>query len=160
SGCGKSSFLRAGVIPFLEEACVGYRFVRDRSTAEEGATLFVRTTNDLAGQLADALGRFCGRPLGQQPPQGAPGGNDLPSVLGSTTEAAALRAALLGDAKLLGRLLGELGARLSYTPVLVIDQGEEVFTLARTAQDEENRAKALEMLRAAAEMAGGFKIVL
>ena len=36
SGVGKSSFLRAGLIPYLEEDCIGYRFLRDRSDGRAG----------------------------------------------------------------------------------------------------------------------------
>jgi hypothetical protein len=73
---------------------------------------------------------------------------------------AALRQALLDDPALLGRLLAELGERLPYTPILLIDQAEEVLTLAREKGDEAVRAAALEMLRQAAERAGRFKVVV
>ena len=51
SGTGKSSFLRAGVIPYLEEECVGYRFFR----RPDGAVLIIQAAKDLVGQLAQAL---------------------------------------------------------------------------------------------------------
>jgi hypothetical protein len=63
SGCGKSSFLRAGAIPFLEDECVGYRSVRDRSEGEGPSPWLIRAANDLPGQVADALVRFCARSL-------------------------------------------------------------------------------------------------
>jgi hypothetical protein len=61
---------------------------------------------------------------------------------------------------LLGRLLAALAERLPYTLVLVIDQGEEVFTLARTWEDEDSRGLALEMLRRVLEAPGRFKVII
>src|SRR5207248_2450020 len=79
-GAGKASLVRAGVIPFLEDDCVGYRFLRDRSeTEDQGETpvaeadfpvLAVRATNNLAGQLAQALCAFCARPYAYATPAG------------------------------------------------------------------------------------------
>ena len=43
SGLGKSSFLRAGVIPYLEEQCVGYRFLRRRPTVPSRSSRYPRT---------------------------------------------------------------------------------------------------------------------
>src|ERR1700720_3592595 len=47
-GCGKSSFLRAGLIPALEEEIAGYEFLRD----ENGKPDFVRSTDDPTASLA------------------------------------------------------------------------------------------------------------
>ena len=56
SRVGKSSFVRAGVIPYLEEECLGYRFKSessgDASAASRSPVVYVRATNDLLAQLA------------------------------------------------------------------------------------------------------------
>ena len=65
SGCGKSSVLRAGVIPFLEEECHGFRFLRDRKSSEVEPVL-VRATGDLPAQLAE--------PCAASAPGPSPGG--------------------------------------------------------------------------------------
>jgi WD40 repeat protein len=164
SGVGKTSFLRAGVMPYLEHDCVGYRFARDRSSAEGDSILLVRATNDLISQIATALTEYCARPLAYTTPLGENVSTDLSSVLRSALAGRegckALRDVLSTDLSLLGRVLAELSLILPFTPVLVIDQAEEVFTLARTPADEDNRTQALEMLRRAATGPVGFKIVV
>src|SRR5262249_7119495 len=90
-GVGKSSLLRAGVVPFLEERCLGYRVLRSRAGAEEGAeppasefdypVLPIRSTSDLGGQLALGLAEFCDRPLSYTTPTGRTVTVDLPGLL-------------------------------------------------------------------------------
>ena len=167
SGVGKSSFLRAGVIPYLEEECLGYRFIRDREpTAGEqmpGSVLFVRATNDLFGQLAQALCDFCTRPYEYQTPLGEQVSADLPGVLGGeigdVVNQASVRAMLRGDAALLGRVMAAISERLPFAPILVVDQGEEVFTLAQTPEDIQRGNQALDMLRRTVATAGNFKVI-
>src|SRR5262249_569059 len=53
-----------------------------------------------------------------------------------------------------------LGAALPFTVVLVIDQAEEVFTLARRLEDQPIRQLALAILREAVEVPGDFKLVV
>ena len=156
SGVGKTSFLRVGVIPYLEENSIGFR---DRSGGEGLAVPFIRSTQDLAGQLANEMMRYCRQPLRRTSPTGEVIDIDLPGIVAPWPDEVALRAALLADPALLGRLLAELGKRLPFAPILVIDQAEEVFTLARAPLDTDNRTQTLEMLRLAGE-AGDFKIIL
>src|SRR4029079_196363 len=54
TGCGKSSFLRAGLIPGLEERGFGYFFLRDA----EGSPLFIRCGPDPLGRIAEHVFRF------------------------------------------------------------------------------------------------------
>lgn len=161
SGVGKSSFLRAGLLPYLEEECVGYHFLRDRSKDE---VLFVRATNDLTGQLADAMHRFCAKPFSARTPKGKNATIDLPGLLrrvvGKETDAFGLRTALCDDPSLLSRLLAALSEALPFTILLVIDQGEEVFTLARNESDAANRRVALQILREAVASSGDFKLIV
>ena len=64
SGIGKSSFLRAGVIPYLEEECVGYRFLRDA----QGQVVIIQATKDPVGRLAMGLLEMTERPVEYQTP--------------------------------------------------------------------------------------------
>ena len=148
----------------LEEECIGYRFLRDRRRDGSEPILFIRATNDPAGQLARALCDYCERPLAYKNPLGEPVEVVLPALLASTLAAApspgALRDALREDTSLLGRLLATVSEHLPYTLVLVIDQCEEVFTLTRGTDDIKSRKLALEMLSRAAELPGDFKIII
>jgi tetratricopeptide (TPR) repeat protein len=172
SGVGKSSFLLAGVIPFLEEECIGYRILTrkpanttQQCVESERAVLFVRATNDLCGQLAQRLFDYCGEPISFETPTQGKVVVDLPGLLAEclaarTHDVAALQMTLQQNPMLLGRLLATLGAQLPYSPVLVIDQCVEVFTLARAPRDHENRRLALEMLRQVIGVPGRYKVIV
>jgi WD40 repeat protein len=207
SGIGKSSLLRAGVLPYLEEG-VGYEALRDRTEPEgeqdeaDAPVSAVRATNDLPGQLALALCAYCAEPYAYTTPTGRTVAVDLsallreaagrPATAASTavqagrdvTEPArtgaeatdppplpgpagpvaidpdTLRAALCTDPALLGRLLTALGERLPREPVVLVEQAEEMFTLAQKREDVDNRRDALEMLRRAADAPGLGKLLV
>lgn len=87
AGVGKASFLRAGVVPYLEDEALGYLVLRDRSdTAQTQAerdypTLSVRAGGDLTGQLAEALTAFAAQPFTYGTPAGGSITVDLPAIV-------------------------------------------------------------------------------
>jgi WD40 repeat protein/tetratricopeptide (TPR) repeat protein len=165
SGVGKSSFLRAGLIPFLEEDCIGYRFLRDRRGEGPAPILFVRATGDPAGQVAQALVQFCERPYRFETPTGEAVEVDLAAELaaaiGGDAPAGAedVRDALLAEAPRLGAVLARLSAALPQTLVLVLDQAEEVMTLA-DAGGPAARDRSLAILGKLTDAEGDFKVIL
>lgn len=84
---GKTSFLQAGLIPYLEQEAIGYSVLRDRSAADPATSerdyppLVLRATSDLAGQFADALSAFCAQPFRYTTPAGSQVTIDLPKIL-------------------------------------------------------------------------------
>ena len=95
SGVGKTSFLRAEVIPFLEEECIGFRFVRDvarspwPSSAQpakdeqdpDSGVLFVRAGKDLIAELAQAIYDFTLHPYPRISPTGSKVAIDLRAII-------------------------------------------------------------------------------
>ncbi len=160
SGTGKSSFLRAGVIPYLEEECVGYRFFR----RPDGATLIVQAAKDLVGQLAQALFDATTTPLRYDTPDGEPHTVDLRRVLdealGTTADYATLREALRRDPHLLADVLVRMAGRLPHALVLVLDQVEEVFTLAKTPEEVASRDHGLRMLQRLVDLKADVKLIV
>ena len=160
SGLGKSSFLRAGVIPYLEEECVGYRFLRRL----DDTIVLINQAKDPVGQIAQALLDATARPLEYETPTGEPIRIDLrqviDEVLGRPADYTTLRAALAQDAGLLKDLLTRMAARLPHALVLVFDQAEEVFTLARTPEEVSDRDHALRMLQRLVDVKADVKLIV
>ena len=160
SGTGKSSFLRAGVIPYLEEECVGYRFFR----RPDGAVLIVQAAKDLVGQLAQALLDATATSLRYDTPDGEPHTVNLrrvlDEVLGTTADYATLREALRRDVHLLADMISRMAGRLPYALVLVLDQAEEVFTLAKTPEEVAGRDHGLRMLQRLVDVQADVKLIV
>ena len=171
SGVGKSSFLRACFIPFIETECLGYRFMRQRDPTTDDETeesqrpvLFVHATSDPLTELTEALLIFCSTPFSYDTPRGDKSEVDLPGHLRDLLQQEPTRAALrekLGDSPaFLSRLLAELGKRLPFTPILVVDQCEEIFTLVKSDEDRVNAEEFLQALRNIVHQEGDFKVIL
>ena len=160
SGIGKSSFLRAGVIPYLEEECVGYRFLRDAA----GQVVIIQASKDPVGRLAAGLLEMTERRVEYLTPTGDVRTIDLRPVLdealGTQADAATLRAALMEDPARLATLLELLSAHLPHALVLVLDQAEELFTLAKTPEEIAARDQALRLLQRVADVRADVKVIV
>ena len=154
TGCGKSSFLRAGLIPFLEDPLRGFEFLKGLERGKV-VTLFVRSTAAPLKQLAEAVFDYVSSeqtietPLGTQllplrqtlPVQFQ--GERAAFVAGDVVlalknlgfvqfqgERAAFVAHVHEKPEALVEVLGRIAASHPRTLVLILDQAEEVFTLA------------------------------
>ena len=165
-GAGKASLLHAGVVPYLEDRAIGFRFLRERAegaaAGDEGdyPVLAIRASSDLLGQLAIALLEFCARPYSFATPTGKIITMDLPGILGSVVGSAItgadhlpsvddLRRALGSRPELLGQLLHAITAELSFELVVLIEHGDEIFSLARPETEPRMATEAFASLGAA-----------
>ena len=140
TGCGKSSFLRAGLIPYLERPEHGFRFLREQERHEVGSqpekALFVRSTENPLSQLAEEVYEFCSRPFPVETPIGKRN-IDLPGILNNYSESHEDFVEICGqDQATLNDVLGDLADALPGTLVIVIDQAEEVLTLWQGTDEE------------------------
>ena len=132
TGCGKSSFLRAGLIPFLERPEHGFLFMKESRKGTDsavGRTIFLRATGNPLLRLALAVNRFCGTEFEIDTPTGRQSVNfevALQKYEASTTDL--LAPASDGEYRGLIQVLRGLGRMLPKTLVVVVDQGEEVLT--------------------------------
>jgi len=148
------------VIPFLEEECFGYRFLR----RDDDTIVIIQVAKDPVGQIAQALLDATGRPLEYETPAGEAIRIDLrqeiDSVLGQLAGYTALRAALAQDATLFSTLLARMAAALPHALVLVIDQAEEFFTLSRSPEEIRDRDHALKMIQRVVDLKADVKLII
>lgn len=127
TGCGKSSFLRAGLIPELESRGFGFVFLRRK---EGDNPTLIRCTSDPITRIAEELFQFTDHPWRFETAidsreidvsSGRMGKDDVRSF------AEACR-----DPYFLMKVLKEISSKLVHTLVIILDQAEEAIT-----QDEE-----------------------
>ena len=114
--------------------------------------------------MAQALLEASATPLRFDTPDGEPHTVDLRSVLDEALKTSAdyvtLRNALRGDTNLLAGILARMAGRLPHALVLVLDQAEEVFTLARTDEEVADRDQALRMLQRLVDVRADVKLIV
>lgn len=133
TGCGKSSFLKAGVVPFIERKESGMAFARPGPSRE----LFITSTAAPLAKLASAVHKLVSQdwtittPLGER-------ALDLLSTLpeDARQDPAAFLSAVNERPRVLVQVLEELNRLVGQSFILIVDQGEEVLTLDSPTKGE------------------------
>ena len=141
TGCGKSSFLRAGLIPFLEREGYGFRFLREAprlfGPGAAGPAVFVRATGSPLMQIGLALVDLCRKPVRVATPIGEEK-IDLRVVFGSRGKwGQFLEHIGGGNGREVVRALRRVSELLPSTLVIIVDQGEEVVTQGGPARSRQ-----------------------
>lgn len=144
TGCGKSSFLRASVIPFLEREEHGFQFIK-KNTGEFQKALFVRSTDCPLTSVADVLFNFISQGFQITTPVGDKHLNLTAALLGYTTLKAFIENVGRSSALTVDVLM-KLSGLLPRTFVLVIDQAEEVLTIKPGKQGDHARSEFFQFL--------------
>jgi len=126
TGCGKSSFLRAGLIPVVEHSGVAYGFVKG-GPADNPKVLFIRCTNAPLQQIADQVYEVANKTLESETPMGTTS-IDLRSAVADVGSIDQFRERSREDGYLVN-ILRQIAKKSPKTLILVLDQAEEVLTL-------------------------------
>jgi hypothetical protein len=145
TGCGKSSFLRAGLIPDMEEQGAGHLFLKTTSTSANDEALFIRCTDAPIGQIARQVFLFANIPFVLRTPKGSRTLDLSPALLKTATWETYLTAA--ADPDFLLASLREIATIIPQTLVLILDQAEEVLTLNPGQEPPLNRLRFFSFLR-------------
>ncbi len=152
TGCGKSSFLRAGLIPFIEARGHGFAFLKSDARA-----LFVRSTALPLFNLANAVAEFTASPISIETPTGSRN-IDLSALMrGALQNWKSPTGPEPGD---LVAALEEVARRLPQTLIVVVDQAEEVLTLNVGQDGRSNRDAFFKFISAFAKSQLDMKLLI
>ncbi|MBI1778035.1 MAG: hypothetical protein HYR63_22070 [Proteobacteria bacterium] len=135
TGCGKSSFLLAGLIPYLERESWGFRVLpntedRPDEVGPTGTTMFLRCgqapMNNLANTIYDFVRRAKSVPIERDEKDDSLDLSD--ALLGCETKRQ-FATKVGSDPKLLVDSIAKITSQMPVTLLLIIDQAEEVITL-------------------------------
>lgn len=129
TGCGKSSFLRAGLIPHLEHRGIGYHFIRELR-GKSNKALFIRSTDKPIFTIAEAVFNYARSPLEVNTPLGIEY-ISLSDAIQNCSDVGEFQELVSKDYKKLLDAIKHISSKVPDTLVFVLDQGEEVLTLAQ-----------------------------
>ena len=139
TGCGKSSFLRAGLIPALERNGAGYLFLRRPAAfnSDHWIPSFIRCGADPLSRIAEEIFVFTTQPIVVRMATGPKEIDLTPVRLGIDYEDEFIKAC--ADPHQLVQVLERLSLALPHTFLLILDQAEEVITLNSSGTDNQSR---------------------
>jgi hypothetical protein len=147
TGCGKSSFLRAGLKPYVEELNGRQTFPED----DRGEFQLVRSGPDPLKELTQQVFRDikrCADSFIEDPERemhGGPIADGIVNILAPYPSMEAFEAAVRDDKQRLINAITSFEAVIQEPPALVIDQAEEVFTLNIMHEDGKRELTASEL---------------
>ena len=151
TGCGKSSFLRAALIPFLENQVGRFTFARESGPSADVA-MFVRSFHDPLVELASKAWEYAKAGDNDPEPPAESGSRATEEKVSRYAKGpiidfkkyptmAKFTAAVADDPERLVELIGRIAYRRPRTQALVVDQAEEVLTLKPGREGDDARRR-------------------
>lgn len=160
TGCGKSSFLRAGLIPFLERPEHGYQFLKAADANEAGTSaIFIKSGDKPLAKLAEELFAWGGRQLVNETPVGSTTIDLSPVRLGHEQLDEFVEDVGSSGERMV-ESLGKLARLLPRTLIIVTDQAEEVITLRSDPSGDEARSHFFDFLATFATSRMDLKLLI